>query len=261
MHACARICLEVNLGKGLPEAVKINVDRWIHIQQLDYEQIPFKCKVCHEYCHCSNRCAKKQEPKEIENQEPKWEQVKKKKCASKSSFHPSSVSIHLSLTLPHISPSSSALFPIPSKYPPSPSLSLPSSTIPPPSTDILASNPFGSLVDPDLPSSPPLLPFPSNPSPFSPIISHSPPHSTFDQIITRNLSKDLVSSLDHPKQVEKKSNREIRDDVVEKEMALGTQQPLETFLEKIKEKNIHPIRGKVPLPTILSDNEYSLLEL
>jgi len=59
MHVCARICVEVDLGKGLPEAVKIKVDQWTHIQQLDYEQIPFKCKVCHEYGHFANRCPKK----------------------------------------------------------------------------------------------------------------------------------------------------------------------------------------------------------
>ncbi len=55
MHACAIICVEVDLGKGLPEAIKIKVDQWRHIQQLDYEQIPFKCKVCHEYGHFANR--------------------------------------------------------------------------------------------------------------------------------------------------------------------------------------------------------------
>lgn len=51
MQACARICVEVDLGKGLPEAIKLKVDDWTHIQSLDYEQIPFKCKVCHEYDH------------------------------------------------------------------------------------------------------------------------------------------------------------------------------------------------------------------
>lgn len=61
MHACARICVEVNLGKGLPEAIKIKVDQWTHIQQLDYEKIPFKCKVCHKYGHFANRCLKKVE--------------------------------------------------------------------------------------------------------------------------------------------------------------------------------------------------------
>lgn len=78
IHACAIICVEVYLGKGLPEPVKIKVNSWVHIQQLDYEQIPFKCKVCHEYYHFSNICPKKQENDKVEVQDPKWEQVKKK---------------------------------------------------------------------------------------------------------------------------------------------------------------------------------------
>lgn len=32
MHTCARICVEVDFGKRLPEAVKIKVDQWIHVQ-------------------------------------------------------------------------------------------------------------------------------------------------------------------------------------------------------------------------------------
>ena len=32
MHACRRICVEVDLEKGLSEAVKIKVGRWVHIQ-------------------------------------------------------------------------------------------------------------------------------------------------------------------------------------------------------------------------------------
>ncbi len=75
MHACARICVEVDLGKVLQEVIKIKVDQWTHIQQLDYEQILFKCKVCHEYGHFTNRCTKEKE-KENENAEDsenKWE--------------------------------------------------------------------------------------------------------------------------------------------------------------------------------------------
>ena len=81
MHACARICVEVDLGKGLPKAIKIKVDQWNHIQQPDYEQIPFKCKVCHEYGHFANRCSKLKENEMNENAEASedtWEQVKKK---------------------------------------------------------------------------------------------------------------------------------------------------------------------------------------
>ena len=48
---CARICVEVNLEKGLLESLKIKLGEWSHIQELDYEQIPFKCKFFHDYGH------------------------------------------------------------------------------------------------------------------------------------------------------------------------------------------------------------------
>lgn len=42
-YSCAKICVEVDLEIGLPEAIKLTVVGWSHIQELDYEQLPFKC--------------------------------------------------------------------------------------------------------------------------------------------------------------------------------------------------------------------------
>jgi hypothetical protein len=56
--SCARICVEVNLEKGLPEAIKLSLGEWCHIQELDYEQIPFKCLRCHAYGHFAKSCPK-----------------------------------------------------------------------------------------------------------------------------------------------------------------------------------------------------------
>jgi len=58
---CARICVEVNLEKGLPEAIKLTLGDWSHIQELDYEQIPFKCLHCHAYGHFAKSCPKASE--------------------------------------------------------------------------------------------------------------------------------------------------------------------------------------------------------
>ena len=55
-HAC--ICVEVNLEKGLLEALKLTLGDWSHIQELDYEQIPFKCNFCHVYGHFAKSCPK-----------------------------------------------------------------------------------------------------------------------------------------------------------------------------------------------------------
>jgi hypothetical protein len=58
---CARICVEVNLEKGLPDTIKLSLGEWCHIQKLDYEQIPFKCLRCHAYGHFAKSCPKTSE--------------------------------------------------------------------------------------------------------------------------------------------------------------------------------------------------------
>jgi hypothetical protein len=47
--ACAQICVEMDLEKGLPEYIQLTLDNWTYIQQVDNEQLLFKCKSCHEY--------------------------------------------------------------------------------------------------------------------------------------------------------------------------------------------------------------------
>ena len=60
-YAYARICVEVDLEAILPEAIKLIVGNWYHYQNLDYEQLPFKCRGCHEYGHFYRNCLQKQE--------------------------------------------------------------------------------------------------------------------------------------------------------------------------------------------------------
>ena len=57
-YRCARICVEIDLEAGLPEAVKLKVGSWHHYQKLDYEQLPFKCRLCHEHGHFQRNCPK-----------------------------------------------------------------------------------------------------------------------------------------------------------------------------------------------------------
>jgi hypothetical protein len=76
-YSCARICVEVDLEVGLPEAIKLSVADWTHIQELDYEQLPFKCRHCHEYGHFARYCKKKNEEATEKEKGEQWKQVKK----------------------------------------------------------------------------------------------------------------------------------------------------------------------------------------
>lgn len=169
----------------------------MHIQQLDYEQLPFKCKVCHEYGHFANRCSK-QKVNEVEHNEEiaggSWEQVKRKKHSS--------------------NPGTSSTTPLATNLPPPP---------PPPSTTFpSSSNPFESLTA-ELSSSPPQSPHPTSPCSNPP---PSPP-PTIERILTRNKAKEVNQPTDPPRKVGRKSNKELRDETTAKEMATGTQQPMD----------------------------------
>lgn len=158
MQAYAHICVEVYLGKALPKSIKLKVDDWMHIQQLEYEQIPFKSKVCHEYGHFDNRCTKLPN---VENnpQEEQWETVKKKKIApNPKPSHEAGPSSRP----PPISPPSSSLPSFPPPSSPQPPLS--SDCQLDPLTSSPSSNPFHILSLPE--ESPPLIQFDPTSSPL-----------------------------------------------------------------------------------------------
>ena len=43
--------MEFDLEVGLPESIQLKVAYWSYIQELDYEQLPFKCRYFHGYGH------------------------------------------------------------------------------------------------------------------------------------------------------------------------------------------------------------------
>ena len=57
----------MDLEVGLPEAINMTVTDWSYVQELDYEQLPFKCRFCHGYGHFSKTCKKKIE-EEVEKE-------------------------------------------------------------------------------------------------------------------------------------------------------------------------------------------------
>ena len=57
--------------------MKLNVVKWSHIQEIDYEQIPFKCRHCHGYGHFARNCKKKLDEELEKENTNKWTQVHK----------------------------------------------------------------------------------------------------------------------------------------------------------------------------------------
>jgi len=55
--AYAKICVEMDFSRILPEAVKLEfrVDFWL--QPMDYEQIPFRCRRWHDHGQLIRECA------------------------------------------------------------------------------------------------------------------------------------------------------------------------------------------------------------
>ncbi|XP_059070302.1 uncharacterized protein LOC131859988 [Cryptomeria japonica] len=55
-YAC--ICVEIDLNNPLPESLEIYLGSSSWVQSLDYESMPFRCRVCHEYGHIQWQCPK-----------------------------------------------------------------------------------------------------------------------------------------------------------------------------------------------------------
>ena len=58
----ARICVEVDLNNPLPDSIEICMGTSSWIQQLDYETLPFRCRICHEYGHLQRKCPRIKPP-------------------------------------------------------------------------------------------------------------------------------------------------------------------------------------------------------
>jgi len=73
--------MEVDLEEGLPEAIKIKVGSWSHVQILDYEQLSFKCKKCHVYGNFARSCPTNPEPEK--GNEDGWNKVRRTRANQK----------------------------------------------------------------------------------------------------------------------------------------------------------------------------------
>ena len=86
--------MEVDLEKFLPKEVNMFMDGWEYLQKVDYEQLLFKCRKCHEYKHFVKSFPKEATKDPGKSQEEGWQQVKRGKKAPYNSpndnndFHP-----------------------------------------------------------------------------------------------------------------------------------------------------------------------------
>jgi len=52
----ARLCVYLDISQDLPEAIELTHDDEDWVQAIDYEQLPFRCRRCHEHGHLFRDC-------------------------------------------------------------------------------------------------------------------------------------------------------------------------------------------------------------
>jgi hypothetical protein len=65
--------------KGFQKQYNSYLDGWTYIQTVDYEQLPFKCKYCHEYGHFAKNFPKASQEHPENKASEQWQQEKTKK--------------------------------------------------------------------------------------------------------------------------------------------------------------------------------------
>lgn len=70
----ARICVEMDLSKGLPKCIHLTHKDFKWTQCLDFENNAFRCRVCHQIGHLQNTCNQAKKKTKKRSQKPKgWQ--------------------------------------------------------------------------------------------------------------------------------------------------------------------------------------------
>jgi hypothetical protein len=70
----ARICIEMDVSGALPEAICLEFRDEEWIQNIDYEQIPFRCRRCHEHGHLFRECLLNKNMEQAKTKQPQDEE-------------------------------------------------------------------------------------------------------------------------------------------------------------------------------------------
>lgn len=76
LYSYARVCVELDLSKGLPEQINLKINDFVWIQTLDYENTAFRCRHCHQSGNLQNTCpsrpAKKNKANDSKPKSKRW---------------------------------------------------------------------------------------------------------------------------------------------------------------------------------------------
>lgn len=67
LYSYARICVELDLSKGLPNQINLKINDFVWSQTLDYENTAFRCRHCHQSGHLQNTCPSRPTKKNKDN--------------------------------------------------------------------------------------------------------------------------------------------------------------------------------------------------
>ena len=71
----------MDLEVGIPEAINLTVANWSYVQELDREQLLFKCRFCHGYGPFARTCKKNIEEEVDKEKGDQWTKVQKPNSA------------------------------------------------------------------------------------------------------------------------------------------------------------------------------------
>ena len=65
----ARICIYLDISRDILDGIKLTWEDEEWFQEIDYEQIPFRCRRCHDHGHLFQDCTLNKRPRGKKDQE------------------------------------------------------------------------------------------------------------------------------------------------------------------------------------------------